>query len=179
LAIIGIIGKKGTGKSECSKVLIDKYKFRKISFADKLKEIVSELWDIPIQHLYDPSMKETFDPRWGKTYREIMQLFGTEVCRNIAWNTWIYHVEKQFKTTENFIIDDVRFKNEADLIKKYNGILIKVVRPLPESKDSNHLSESEQDEIKPDIVIMNDSTKKDLSRKVEESLTYSFSFFET
>jgi len=175
LAIIGIIGKKGTGKSECSKVLIDKYKFRKISFGDKMKEIISELWDIPIQHLYDTSMKETFDPRWGKTYREIMQQFGTEVCRVISWNTWIYHVEKEFKQGkgENFIVDDVRFKNEADLIKKYNGILIKVVRPLPESSDSAHLSESEQDQIQPDIIIMNDSSKKDLHRKVEEALSYS------
>jgi dephospho-CoA kinase len=170
LAIIGIIGRKGTGKSECSKVLIDKYKFTKISFADKMKQIISDLWDIPIQHLYDPSMKETFDPRWGKTYREIMQLFGTEVCRNIAWNTWVYHVEKQFKTAENFIIDDVRFKNEAALIKKYGGILITVVRPLPRSRDAKHLSESEQDEIQPDIVIMNDGTIEDLHRKIEKSL---------
>lgn len=173
MAIIGIIGKKGTGKSECSKVLIDKYKFRKISFADKMKEIISVLWDIPLHYLYDPSMKETFDPRWGKTYREIMQLFGTEVCRNISWNTWIYHVEKEFKKGENLVIDDVRFKNEAGLIKKYDGILITVVRPLPRSRDSKHLSESEQDEIQPDIVIMNDGTVADLHRKIEESLTLS------
>jgi ABC-type oligopeptide transport system ATPase subunit len=175
LAIIGIIGKKGTGKTECSKVLIQNYKFKKISFADKLKEVACELWDIPKTNLYDPTMKEKVDPRWGKSYREIMQLFGTEICRVIHWDTWIYHVEKEFKsrTNESFVIDDVRFKNEAELIKKYGGILIKVVRPTIDFSDSVHASEVEQDQIQPDIIIMNDSTKKDLHRKVKEALSYS------
>jgi len=174
LAIVGIIGKKGSGKSECSKVLVNKHGFRKISFADKLKEVVSELWDIPIKELYDPSKKETFDPRWGKTYREIMQLFGTEVCRNIAWNTWLYHVEKEFKRGDNWIVDDVRFKNEAQLIKMYRGILIKVVRPILISENDQHQSEVEQDQIKPDVIIMNNYAIKDLHRRVEEVVT---SFF--
>jgi len=176
LAIIGIIGKKGSGKTECSKVLIEKYKFRKISFADKLKEIVCELWDISKTNLYDPTMKEKVDPRWGKSYREIMQLFGTEVCRVIHWNTWIYHVEKEFKnkTSQNFVIDDVRFKNEAELIKKYGGILIKVVRPTLISENDQHQSEVEQDQIEPDVVIMNNYAIKDLHRRVEEAVTSLF-----
>ena len=174
MAIIGIIGKKGTGKTECSRVLIEKYKFEKISFGDKLKEAVSLIWDIPLSNFHDPKFKEQVDPRWGKTYREFMQLFGTEVCRTLHWDTWIYHVEKEFRSKPNvdFVIDDVRFKNEAGLIKKYDGTLIKVVRPiLAVSHDFGHASESEQDQIQPDIIIMNDSTKEDLQKKVEEVLS--------
>ena len=74
--IIGIVGKMQSGKSECSKFLCRVHNFKKISFADKLKDVVSDLWDIPIEDLYDPILKEEFDSRWGKTRREIMQLFG-------------------------------------------------------------------------------------------------------
>jgi len=177
LSIIGIIGKKGSGKTESSKVIIEKYKFRKISFADKLKEAASQIFDIPIQHLYDPKMKETFDPRWGKTYREIMQLLGSEICRAIHKDTWNYHVEKEFKNkaNQNFVVDDVRFKNEAKLIKKYNGILIKIVRPTIISENDQHISETEQDEIEPDVLIMNNYTIKDLHRRVKEVVTSLFS----
>ena len=174
MAIIGIIGKKGTGKTECSRVLIEKYNFEKISFADKLKEAVSLIWDIPLSNFHNSEFKEKVDPRWGKTYREFMQIFGTEVCRNLHWDTWIYHVEKEFKNNplKDFVIDDVRFKNEAGLIKKYDGTLIKVVRPtLAVSHDFAHASELEQDQILPDIVVMNDSTKEDLYMKIEEILS--------
>jgi len=168
--LVGIIGKKGSGKSECSKILCEKYSFQRTSFADKLKQTVSDLFDIPLNFLYDPKLKETYDNRWGKTYREIMQLFGTEVGRCIYNDIWVYHVEKHLLQNPDlsFVIDDVRFKNEAVLIKKLNGLLIKVVRPSNDIQKDFHKSETEQDEIEVDITILNNSSKEDLYNTVNQ-----------
>jgi hypothetical protein len=168
--LVGIIGKKGSGKSECSKVLCEKYNFQRISFADKLKQTVSYLFDIPLNFLYDPKLKETYDDRWEKTYREIMQLFGTEVGRCIYDNIWIYHTEKQILqfSQMKFVIDDVRFKNEAKLIKNYNGLLLRIIRPTMKGEVDFHKSETEQDEIEVDTTILNNSSKEDLYNTVNQ-----------
>lgn len=170
MELVGIIGKKGSGKTECANVLIQNYGFQKVSFADKLKQVVSDLFDIPINCLYDPNLKETYDHRWGKTYREIMQLFGTEVGRCIYNDIWIYHTEKRIlqNSDDKIVIDDVRFKNEANLIKRQNGLLLKIIRPSVSQEQSLHASEVEQDEIKEDILLVNNSTKEDLYKNLDE-----------
>ena len=65
-------------------------------------------------------------------------------------------------------MDDVRFKNEAVLIKKLNGLLIRVVRPSNDIQKDFHASEVEQDEIKVDITILNNSSKEDLYNTVNQ-----------
>ena len=43
--IIGLSGNIGSGKDTIANYLVDKYNFRKVSFASKLKDIVSILYD--------------------------------------------------------------------------------------------------------------------------------------
>ena len=45
--IIGICGLIGSGKGTVADVLVEEHKFEKISFADKLKDSVSILFDWP------------------------------------------------------------------------------------------------------------------------------------
>ena len=49
--IIGICGLIGSGKGIVSDYLVDTYGFEKISFADKLKDAVSELFGLDRQIL--------------------------------------------------------------------------------------------------------------------------------
>jgi dephospho-CoA kinase len=55
--IIGICGRKHSGKSSLSNILIDKG-YVKISFAGYLKELCSSLYDFPIEWTYDQIEKE-------------------------------------------------------------------------------------------------------------------------
>ncbi|MEO5367576.1 MAG: hypothetical protein H7831_14720 [Magnetococcus sp. WYHC-3] len=57
--VIGIGGKKEVGKDTSAKILVEKYGFRRFAFADPLKEIVAEAFDLSIYDLHDPVMKET------------------------------------------------------------------------------------------------------------------------
>jgi len=66
------------------------------------------------------------------------------------------------------IIDDVRFINEAAMVKMFNGTLIRIERPcLEQNKEENkHLSEIEQDEILCDFNIINVRDLDELKKEV-------------
>ena len=57
--IIGLVGKKGAGKSTIGKFL-EPRGFKRVAFAGPLKEILSKTFDIPLDVLNDPSAKENY-----------------------------------------------------------------------------------------------------------------------
>jgi len=122
------------------------------------------------------------------TPRKLMQLLGTECGRYVIHpNIWINATFADYKpqhvrdvkyqglfienltTMPNWIISDVRFPNEAKSIKDRGGVLIRIIRPLTDSKIiSNHESENALDYYNDwDYVINNDGSIEDLYHKVE------------
>lgn len=64
-------------------------------------------------------------PRW------LMINIGTEAFRNIiSKDWWVMQTFKTYTEDSKWIISDVRFPNEADTIKYYNGINIAIKRPF-------------------------------------------------
>jgi len=175
LKLIGLVGKIKTGKTTIASVLSHEFEYDILSFGEKLKEISSKLWDIPIENFYDQNLKTVIDPRWGKSPRWFLQHFGTEVVRRLHPMTWIYHVEREVqKRVETpgygglkICVEDVRFLNEAQFIKRYGGSLWRVKRDIDISEYYfNHASESEQDLIEADTTIINDGSIPELEAKV-------------
>src|SRR5436853_7359802 len=86
--LIGIIGKKGHGKSETSKRLatILHKEHQKdveiITFSSFLKDALKEIFGLTYEQLHDPTLKETIVPYWNVTPRELLQKFGTEMLRD-------------------------------------------------------------------------------------------------
>jgi hypothetical protein len=68
-----------------------------------------------------------------------------------------------------WIITDTRFPNEAEAIKKADGIIIRVDRPGVKPINP-HPSETGLDDWKFDYVINNDGSLKDLTKKVNKIL---------
>jgi len=122
------------------------------------------------------------------TPRLLLQLLGTECGRNIIHpNIWINATFADYKpqhfrtvkyqgsfvehltTMPNWIISDVRFPNEVKSIKDRGGILIRIIRPLTDSKIlSDHESENALDHYNDwDYVINNDGSIKGLYQEVE------------
>jgi len=59
MKVIGLVGPKGSGKDTVAAMLKDaKRSHGKISFAGPLKEMISKVFEIPIQVLNDPILKE-------------------------------------------------------------------------------------------------------------------------
>jgi hypothetical protein len=70
------------------------------------------------------------------------------------------------------VIDDVRFLNEATMIKETQGILIYINRPFA-AKDL-HRSETEMELIKPDWSVLNHTDLDGLFERTDSILQIEF-----
>lgn len=182
--LIGITGLKGHGKDTIADRLVSNYQFNKVPFANPLKEALKEIFMFSDEQLYG-NEKEVPDPRWfGITPRKVMQFAGTELLRDqlaklipeLGQDVWIhrfklfYENEKEKNENLRIAISDARFKNKGIVIKKLGGIIIKVMRPGIITNDT-HKSETEQNEIEPDIIIINDGSLDELYAKVDKIMS--------
>jgi hypothetical protein len=86
--------------------------------------------------------REEIDPWWserlnipGLTPRLILQLWGTEVCRQgFHDDIWIASLENKLRKSEdNIVISDCRFPNEITAIRRAGGRVVRIIRgPDPE-----------------------------------------------
>lgn len=128
--VIGITGYARSGKDTAGNFLEEEMGFEKASFAEKLKEIVCEMFDMTPEQVEDGKLKAEVDPRYGVTRRKILQHIGTEGFRALYPTVWGDYLFRKIQKSDKdlFVITDVRFEDEAALIRKHGGIVVKVVR---------------------------------------------------
>ena len=176
--LIGIYGKKGSGKDTVGEMLKASLDWQQIAVADPIKEAAKVIFLLSDEQVYgDIAVKETPDDRWGMTPRHILQKLGTEVGRQIEPNVWTanlrFRIEQGGFPTNGFVVTDIRLLDEADLIREMGGIVIRVDRPNAGSgRFEEHRTEVEQDEIRPDYVILNDGSLEALLWKVTEMVDF-------
>ena len=193
--IIGMCGLIGTGKDTVADILVNNYNFIKVSFADKLKDGVATVfsWDREmLEGTTDESRtwREQKDEFWSRetnehiTPRLVLQMFGTDCMRNGFYNgIWVSIVKQQIinNPNKNFVIPDVRFPNEAKMIKEVNGEVWRICRGqdpqwfISYVKDNIvptdvHESEWQWAKLDFDCVIHNNDTVKDLKNQVSSHL---------
>lgn len=130
--IIGLSGHIKSGKSTAA-TLIKKYdsSFQEKYFAYKLKYIAAYLTGENIRDFETQEGKEGYLEEWGMTRRKILQQLGTESLRNHFHNqVWVKALFADIKPTDNVIISDTRFSNEADEIKQRGGKILRINRPF-------------------------------------------------
>jgi len=183
LCLIGLRGFAGSGKDSVGKYLIDNYQFKKIAFADPLKEVCSIIsgWPLP---LLNGDTKEFRDQRetlihpiYGKTPRQLLQFVGTDLFRkHLDPNIWINIIDNRINQYSNegynrIVITDVRFPNEANLIQKHGGYIITVTR---QNNDINITTEAASHEseqsfpIQSEIILQNDKSLNDLYCSIQD-----------
>jgi ribosomal protein S16 len=193
MTLIGFCGKKRSGKDTSASILIEKYDFVKYAFADALKEACKTIFLFSEEQV-NGDEKEIKDKRWGISPRKVFQKFGTEIFRNsldqffpelkeFQNDFWIYRFRlwyeniKKNHPNKNVVITDVRFPNEAKVIKDLGGFIVKINRPVfKKNKEDNHISEQHIKTIRSDYEIYNNNTIKRCQEKVltiyDSILTY-------
>ena len=177
IMLIGLIGLKQSGKDTIADYLVNEYFFEKLAFADPLKRVCKELFDLEESYFSDPSMKEAVVERWGISPRTMMQRVGTDIVRTHFGNDfWIRHMEcrlKKLPPSTRVVISDVRFVSEAMFVKSHGGVLMRLKRQSSESdaSDNDHISEMEQLIIQEDTTVFNFGTKDDLYQQLDDQLT--------
>lgn len=179
--LIGISGKKQSGKNETAKIILQEYPyFEKKAFADPLKKFLSSCFNVPVEKFeYEKFKSQIMPDKWQvvlpnktlskRTVRWYLTNTGTNALRNeVHTNFWVNALSSEFTKDSYWVISDVRYLNEAQWIKDNNGIIIRVERNKKyESSDGWHSSENSLDGY-PDFdhVIHNDSNKQTLKKKV-------------
>jgi hypothetical protein len=144
--IVGIVGLINSGKSTVANILAEDHGFTKVSFADSLKDSVaavfgwsrellqgdsdaSRIWREQPDEYWSNVMQHEVTPRW------VLQHLGTDVMRNhFHKNIWVHSLMKKLNDPDkNYVISDVRFRNEVDVILAQHGEIWEVQRlPLPD-----------------------------------------------
>jgi len=136
---IGIHGKKRSGKTTVAEGIIERvenempYAFddiRIVSFADKLKNVVRDCFGT--NEFIDIDAKDTL-LACGKTYRQVLQIVGTDMFRSLWPDVWVNALQNSLRTYDDnvkrlIVIHDVRFPNEAQFVLANSGFLIKLQR---------------------------------------------------
>jgi len=202
--IIGICGLIGSGKGTVADVLVDQG-FTKVSFADKLKDGVSTIfgWDrAMLEGDTDESRqwREQRDDFWSAetemevTPRLVLQLFGTDCLRNgFHDGVWVSLLKKHMLDNPgNYVIPDVRFRNEQNMIRELGGKIWRVQRgDIPEWYGCAMLDNTtgsdlmEEYDVHPseykwidmnnkfDVTLYNEGTIEDLRQLVLNEITNS------
>jgi len=156
---IGIAGKAGAGKSTIGHFLNNLIPESFIlPFADEVKNVAKYMG---------------WDGQKDEKGRRLLQLIGTEcgrMCINSdLWVTrWLDTAYRHADIGRRIIIaDDVRFENEANIIRRLGSIIHILGRSDP-SVDPTHASETGILPLKDDLQIWNTSSIDNLLIKTKE-----------
>ena len=159
------------------------------AFADVLKEFAVDVLGLEYHQVYGTN-KEKNSPThlsWGNmptgnkegmmTGREVLQYFGSDICRKMYENIWFDACIRRIRkdNPELALISDVRFSNEILGIKEAGGIVFGLPRDIVNGKDT-HSSEqvdlSKCNYLLPEGNI--DATTKALYKIIAENKIHPF-----
>jgi hypothetical protein len=158
--LVGITGRAGSGKSAASQALVDSG-WTRIKFAGPLKDMLRGL-GLADRHIEGDLKEVPCDLLCGQTPRHAMVTLGTEWGRDlIAQNLWIniatHRIATAMAAGQSVVVDDVRFDNEADMIRKLGGVVLGLERET----DIAVMHKSENG-VEADITYRNDGSLDEL-----------------
>ncbi len=184
--ILLISGLKRSGKDTLAEYITTKG-FTHYSFATPIKEVAKIVFnwsDDQVNH----GDRETIDPIWGVSPRQMLQWIGTEVFQysidksfplfeeKIGRKLWVEKFVQEFNKNcwKDVVISDTRFPHEVSHIKErlpnQKVISIQIVNNTLEYAEDTHESESHMNDIPYDYLIENDSSLQELYKHTDEIL---------
>lgn len=180
--IIGISGKKGSGKDTFAQFLKEELekqlgKTVKVdSFAANLKQCCAILSGQYSCVFYNQNLKDKKANFLSLTNRELMQKFG-DLTRSIDKDIWVKSLFNKYidNPPEYLIISDVRFSNEAKLLTCFGDYLLIRIQSDRSILDK-HISETELDSCLNDfnLEITNNKSEslEQLKNKAKKVVEY-------
>jgi hypothetical protein len=160
MIIIGIAGKMHSGKDTLCDIIRNEcaVKTVRIAFADALKLEVARATGTTVDYI------NIHKPQ----FRTVLQWWGSDFRRKDDVDYWIKQTWQAIVNLPDdvqlVIIPDVRFKNEAEAIKKVGGLVFNIKRNT--NMHSTHISECDlNDYTQYDETIDNNSTILSLTQK--------------
>jgi hypothetical protein len=182
--LVGLMGYAGAGKDAVGNILVGRYGWGRVAFADALKEMVYAL--DPFVEVPDGQDKEvTYHCRLTRVVdafgwdgakgfddvRRLLQRMGTEAGRKVLGeDVWVKAAQRKlFTKPSGTVLTDVRFPNEIDMIKNTGGELWRVDRPGVGPRN-DHVSEHAWTGYGVDVVILNNGSLAALADVVDHAV---------
>ncbi len=135
--IVGLTGAAGSGKSTAAAYLEREHGYKRMRFAAPLKDALRRILrgalldDHTIERMIEGDLKEVPQPvLLGKTPRHAMQTLGTEWGRacigGLFWVNLMRHAIGALPAGTRVVVEDVRFENEAAMIRSLGGKVIRM-----------------------------------------------------
>ena len=179
--IVGFCGEKQSGKGTAATFMEQIWGYEVRKFAQPLKDMLAVL-GLKYDHIEGDLKEVPTELLGGNTPRWAMQSLGTEWGRKCMGDSfWVDMLEQRLlhdpcimEGLINVAVDDVRFPEEVGLIKKYDGVVIKIVRgEIEEAIDKlpKHASEN-ADALQSDFVIYNNASLSDFRDALIETVDW-------
>lgn len=170
--IIAIYGNKGVGKSTISASLSYSFGWERMSFADPIRNMLASAFGS--EYLSSFADKNKPRPELGNaSIRTAMMTLGTDWGRNLYNNIWVDITSKRIEYTSftSIVIDDARFNNEYEALKKFGAKFVRLTRGSVDSSigEQTHASEVDWQKWIPDFEIEN-TDKYETAKKIVEWL---------
>jgi hypothetical protein len=196
--VIGLTGFAGSGKSTVANYLVEAHGFTRLSFAAALKKMLRTLDPILSAKVLvgttfgDPDFtispirlsdltkrgwreQEIKDSQHGDEYRRLLQVLGTDCIRAVDPEFWVNAAVAQMTDEDGkYVFDDVRFPNEAAVIKGYGPEGLWNIHRQGYEAVNGHASEQHAGEMGEDFIITNDRTVEMLHKDIDSALAIAF-----
>jgi hypothetical protein len=185
--IIGLTGKRLSGKDTVANYLVEKHGFQHVYFSKKMKQAVAALFDITEEEVDDFKSDRggtipyctvrldiggDFTKEFG--WVEFLQRFGTDMGRKVLgedlWVDLAFGPGSLKFFEENYVVKDVRFENEGQRILDLGGKIIELRRDVIDEENDGHESEFGLPDWMAEYVIANTSTIESLYKDVDAVL---------
>jgi hypothetical protein len=164
--LIGLTGYAQSGKDTVAQILVDNYGYRRIAFADPIRNLL---------YATDPIVKDGYRVKsvvdaygWDTAkiqfpeLRSLLQNLGLAVRDQFSKDFWIKQALLGIDSNQNIVVSDVRFENEADYIKTFMGSQLWRIKRLNVLAVNSHISESQLDGYPVDQIFVNNTSVDDL-----------------
>ena len=159
------------------------------AFADVLKEFAVDVLGLEYNQVYGTNEEKnspthllwenmpTGNNKGPMTGREVLQYFGSDICRKMYENIWFDACIRRIRkdNPELALISDVRFSNEIAGVQKEGGIVFGLPRDIVNAKDTH--SSEQVDLSLCDYVLQEgniDTTTKTLYKIITENNIHPF-----
>lgn len=176
---IGLVGYSQSGKDTVADILVKNYGYTRVAFADKIREFLYGLNPMvacsPTGYLQDLVNLVGWDvAKQEPQVRRLLQDLGNSARKTIDENVWVTLALGNIDVNQRVVITDVRFENEAMMIKLMGGQLWRVKR-VGVGPVNDHVSESELEGYKVDQIFVNNGTIEDLEALIKTRMNNAFS----
>jgi hypothetical protein len=169
--IIGLSGYAQVGKDTVARILVEDYGYTRIGFADTIKKAayildpIITLDGVRLAHAVD---KYGWDgAKQVPEVRRILQVLGSEIGRDlIDPQLWVELAMHSVHQSDNIVISDVRYRNEAEEIKWKHGEIWRISRIQKGAPVNVHRSETDMDSWDFDQYVSNNDTIDELKEEI-------------